>query len=401
MFSSAPAFRLGLVGCLALAACALGPKRGVPPHRLASQQARDVFAPVFTKHVSRPAPFELRPQEWGGIAVDEERKIVYAGGDLGVLWALDGMRGEELWRIAVDGAFVGRPLLLEEGKRMLFVTGDGVVTLMDLEARRALWKYEMPGLVPTSPVVAEGLVFLATTRNEVIALAYDSGEWHWEYKRDLPTDFSVKGRAGLAYEAPQHASGEAGLIYSAFDDGQIAALRADSGDVVWVASVAPTSEDGVPDADSTPIVDRDAAQLVVAGISTGVIGLDLGTGAEKWRTPIDGVTNVVSAPGLGYIAVSALQGIFGLGLAGEIRWQERVDPGVLSEPVLIDDRFLTSHTEGGLMAFDVQSGELLARFDLGTGITSQPILARRDHRVYVTTNRGALVSLALADRMEP
>ena len=146
------------------------------------------------------------------------------------------------------------------------------------------------------PVVNDGMMFVTTPQNHVIALDAASGEMVWRYERDLPEDLQqmhpTNRGVGLYGD----------LVFMATADCYVVALHAVTGEVVWEVEV----EDYASGYYMTlaPLV---AASKVMVGVSGGewgirgfVAALDAATGAAAWKTytiPAPGEPGSESWPG--------------------------------------------------------------------------------------------------------
>jgi alcohol dehydrogenase (cytochrome c) len=130
------------------------------------------------------------------------------------------------------------------------------------------------------PVVNDGVMFITTPRNQVLALDARSGELLWRYARELPADlFQLHPtNRGVALYGD--------LVYLATLDACLVALDARSGEVVWEQQV----EDYLSGYYMTlaPLV---AGGKVMVGVSGGEFGIrgfvqafDPKTGEPAWKT---------------------------------------------------------------------------------------------------------------------
>jgi alcohol dehydrogenase (cytochrome c) len=130
------------------------------------------------------------------------------------------------------------------------------------------------------PIVNNGVMFVSTPQNQVLALDAKSGELLWRYKRDLPEDLfqlHPTNRGVGLYED---------RVYLATLDAHVVALDAKTGKVVWDQTV----EDYKKGYYMTlaPLV---AKGKVIVGVSGGELGirgfiqaLDAKTGGTAWKT---------------------------------------------------------------------------------------------------------------------
>lgn len=405
--------RLLLAACVALS-LGCGPTgRLEVVHAEGSDAARAVFRVAMTQQITVPDNFIMRPDEFGTVAVDHPRQLLYVGSREGTLLALDMLSGEFLWELPLGGAVASSPVLVdlpregEEGastpdpdapKDLLLVgTDNGDEIAVDLRTREELWRYSTDGKVRRAPVIAEGVVHVANSREQVFGLDLRTGAWRWQYEQPLQAGFTVSGYAGLTYQP----SSDGGRLYTGFGNGKVAALDAGSGEALWLASVAPPEGGDFADCDSTPLLDEPGSRLYVAGQQTGVYALDIEDGSQLWRFDVRAAGDLAWVAGSDLVGSSSLEGVFSLDRSGQLLWRTQVDPGVLSSPLVIEDTVYVAHNESGLLALDRATGELLARIDPGSGVSSAPVFDPVLQRVYATSNRGVLYGLELLDMAEP
>ena len=130
------------------------------------------------------------------------------------------------------------------------------------------------------PIVNNGVMFVSTPQNQVLALDAKSGDLLWRYKRDLPEDLfqlHPTNRGVGLYEDK---------VYLATLDAHVVALDAKTGKVVWDQTV----EDYKKGYYMTlaPLV---AKGKIIVGVSGGELGirgfvqaLDARTGSSAWKT---------------------------------------------------------------------------------------------------------------------
>ena len=399
--------RCVLGACLALAA-GCGPSGRIEViHPRGSDAARAVFRVAMTQQITVPDTFVMRPDELGTVAFDHPRQLLYVGSREGTLLALDIATGEVLWETPLGGAVASTPVMVDlpretpkdasAPKDLLLVgTDNGEEIAIDLDSREELWRYATDGKIRRAPVVSEGVVHLANSRDQVFGLDLRTGAWRWQYEQPLQTGFTVSGYAGLAYQ-PSSDGARPGVLYTGFGNGKVAALDAGSGEALWLASVAPAQGGDFSDCDSTPLLDEARGRLYVAGQQTGVYALSMEDGSVVWRFDVRAAGDLVWAAGTDMVGASSLEGIFSLDHDGQLLWRTQVDPGVLSRPLVVGDTVYVAHNESGLLALDRDTGELVARVDPGSGVSSPPVFDAVMERVYATSNRGVLYALELLD----
>jgi quinoprotein glucose dehydrogenase len=135
-----------------------------------------------------------------------------------------------------------------------------------------------------TPVLADGLLFVITPFNQVIALDPATGEERWRYDPHIADNdsYSEASARGVAVAG--------GLVYFGTLDARLIALDAKTGRLVWEASLLSEHNDGNYQVTSPPVV---AGSTVIVGSSIGdngraqmyrgtVHAFDAKTGKPKW-----------------------------------------------------------------------------------------------------------------------
>jgi len=134
-----------------------------------------------------------------------------------------------------------------------------------------------------TPVLAEGLLFVITPFNQVIALDPASGEERWRYDPNI-ADY------GYSEASARGVTVAGGLVYFGTLDARLIALDARTGRPAWEASLLSEHNDGNYQVTSPPVV---AGSTVIVGSSIGdngraemyrgtVHAFDAKTGKPKW-----------------------------------------------------------------------------------------------------------------------
>lgn len=138
------------------------------------------------------------------------------------------------------------------------------------------------GTSMTTPLVHDGVMFIADTQNLILALDATNGEELWRYQHDM--DNNDARRIGMAIHGD--------TLIVPHNDMDIVALNARTGDVRWqhtVATPVPLDEvqRGYYSLRSGPVI---ANGMVVQGVGATIVpeggfivGIDLQSGEEQWR----------------------------------------------------------------------------------------------------------------------
>jgi len=201
--------------------------------------------------------------------------------------AMPGAQAAETPYHAVTDARLAAP----EAHNWLMTRGDygslgysplGQITPANVAQLKPVWTFStgVTEAHQSPPIVNDGVMFITTPRNQVLALDARSGELLWRYARELPADlFQLHPtNRGVALYGD--------LVYLATLDACLIALDARSGQVVWEQQV----EDYLSGYYMTlaPLV---ADGKVMVGVSGGEFGIrgfvqafDAKSGEPAWKT---------------------------------------------------------------------------------------------------------------------
>ena len=141
-----------------------------------------------------------------------------------------------------------------------------------------------------SPTVYDGIMYVTTSFNRLMALDAATGELHWRYDHPLPGRDVLKLCCG-AVNRGAAISGD--LVLMATLDAELIALHRLTGEIQWQTTLAEFG-DGFS-ATSMPMIVKDMAIIGIAGGEFGVRGFfdayDVATGELRWRhytVPVEG-----------------------------------------------------------------------------------------------------------------
>src|SRR5262245_34681616 len=130
------------------------------------------------------------------------------------------------------------------------------------------------------PIVNNGIMFITTPKNQVLALEAKKGELLWRYRRELPEDlFQLHPtNRGVALYGDK--------VFLATVDAHLLALDARTGEVIW-DQVGEKYLSGY-DVTLAPLVARGKVMVGVSGGELGIRGFvqafDAETGKSVWKT---------------------------------------------------------------------------------------------------------------------
>jgi len=278
---------------------------------------------------------------------------------------------------------------------------------------RRVWSVDTgPGIVFSSPVIADGRVFVGTTDGQLEARDLETGEQLWVHD----VGDQLRGSPGVS---------DGTVVVGGGIDGGLVALDAETGEVQWrvetpgqlTVYTQPTVIDGVVYANTGPSEVDDSVYAVdlasgdvrwstpvAVGIFNGaasdgerlfvtsadeasVVALDRATGAVEWTVTRTGETFYSAASvadGIVYTTTTNDAGLDGTVLAldatdGSVVWQ-RPDHGDAqgSSPAVYGDLVITgTHANGAVVAYDRATGETAWRYQ-DSGPVSSSLMTTAD-----------------------
>ncbi len=147
---------------------------------------------------------------------------------------------------------------------------------------QAAWAFQtgIPAQFQTSPVVADGVLYLTAAYNKLFALDAVTGEMLWKYDHPLPKDMRIC--CGPGNRGPAIAGD---MLYMGTLDARVVALNRNTGEVVWNTEID-NYRNGFS-VTAAPLIVKDKVIIGIAGGEYGIRGYldayDVKTGELAWR----------------------------------------------------------------------------------------------------------------------
>jgi outer membrane protein assembly factor BamB len=321
---------------------------------------------------------EYAPREMASPAVDRETgRIIVLTRD-GFIRCLN-PKGEIEWRHGTSGRFSAGATIVDG---VAYVPGgDGVLYAFVVKGGKQLWAYSAGEELASSPVVTANQVLVLSHGDTLYAVDRATGAWKWQYRRDPPTGFSVRGVSQPRMDN--------GFVYLGFADGYVVSLNAEDGALKWQKALGSTVGDFV-DVDASPILDE-SGRIYVASYKEGIFGLDAATGDVQWQASRSGITSLLGRSRILYAGgdeqVEAVHAD-----NGRMIWTVNVKDQAARTPVLAG-KTLVVPLSSSLLFVDAINGQTHVNWDPGQGVSATPVWV--DHQLYVLSNLGYLYSLSM------
>ncbi len=298
------------------------------------------------------------PKGWSGGAIADD--TLFVGSTVGKLVAVSTSNGSQLWTASLKSPVSSS-------------SGFGCAP-----ASTAVVIYG-------TPVINEDLIYVGgyiplSGEDRGIVFAYNAGrdEPSWLYPKQGVLDGGVVGGLVLSQ----------GKIYFGSTDGKVYALEAEglfekwqfeTGDKIW----------------STPTIDGDT--LFIGSFDNKLYALSTSDGSKKWEFETEGA--IVATPlvynNTVYIG-SFDRHLYAVDATdGSLRWKfPAIEEDTLprnwfwAKPVGHNDVVYAGCLDGKVYALDAKNGDKLVEFELGSPVTSSPVLV--DNSIIVATEDGAV-----------
>ena len=315
---------------------------------------------------------------------------------VGRVSSLDAASGRIMWRVTVlredeKDAFGGG--IAFAGGALYVTTGAGDVLALDAGNGGLVWRASVGVPVRGAPTVNEGRVFVVTHDNQLFALDAGSGRQLWSH-------------AGIAEPAQllgaTSPAAVTGLVVAAFSSGELVALRADNGRLVWNDHLIAGRQAGalasLSDIKGSPVIDRDRVYAISHG--GRLVAITLRTGERIWSQNVSGVQTPWIAGDFLFVLTTEGNLVCLSRLDGRIRWTKslprretkRKEKQIFwSGPILVSDRLIVVGSHGEALTVSPYTGRLLGALGLPGGVELPPLVA--NNTVYFLTNQGDLLAL--------
>lgn len=303
------------------------------------------------------------------------------GGDV---FALEPKSGRRLWRAETGARIVAGPSV--SGALAFVGTLDGEVIALKRADGSVAWRVALSSEVMAPPVSDGRVVVVRCGDGKVFGLNADTGARIWSFDRAVPP-LTLRGLSAPLISG--------GVAYVGLDNGRLAALRLENGEVIWeevVAAPAGRSElERIVDVDADPLVTGDGIFAVSFGGELAAVSV--AEGRVAWRRPIKSYSGVALAGRV--LAVTDEDGLIWAldAQTGASLWkQEALKYRRLSAPLVVGDHLVVADFEGYLHWLAPQDGRIIARVRAVDDPVTAP-LVEHDGVLYVLDDDGDVAAV--------
>ncbi len=367
---------------------------GNPSHLMGHLQAGDRLAEAWTASIGDGGGYRkalmAHPVSDNG--------VIYTMDSAGVVSAFEVATGGRLWQFDTTtekdrSDNVGGGLAFDQGT---LYAANGLASLVALDAAKGSlrWRVGFGTSARSSPTVADGRLFLTTIDNRLLAFATQDGRQLWSYQA------ATAVTALLGQSAPAYSEG---FVVAGFGSGELAAVRADSGIVVWTDSLAGARPGGTVADFSTIRGLITISNGIVYAVSVGrlMVAQDLHAGRRLWEREVASEDSPWVADNWIFL-VSLNQQIAAISREdGRVAWvtqlpiwenpEKKKDPITWFGPVLVSDRLVVAGTNQKAFSVSPYTGAVLGQQALSGAAAMGPMVVAAT--VFIECDDGRLLAL--------
>ncbi|MBV1836477.1 PQQ-binding-like beta-propeller repeat protein [Acetobacter estunensis] len=279
------------------------------------------------------------------------------------------------------------------GDTLYIVDGVSQTVAVETATGKVKWRINLDTPGRSAPTIANGRVFVTTIDGRLFALDATSGHQLWTYSATLAETVMF----GLPAVAVVN-----GIVLAAFGSGDLAALREESGEVVWSDTLsAGNGQASALDFScirSLPVVQGGTAYA--ASVAGSFVAIDMRSGRRLWERSIASMNAILVVDDWLFIITLDEQVACLDRLTGQVRWitqlrqyrrvSAKKDGVTWTGPVLANGKLLCVSTlpDNGLVSLDPRNGQLLALEKMPAPTVVEPIFS--DDLMLIVDNRGDL-----------
>lgn len=288
------------------------------------------------------------------------------------------------------------PTIAQAGDWPMFrgdATNSGYTSESLTPPLKLAWKANVDGIVLSSPVISQGLVYAGSTSGYIYALEENTGKERWRYKTGGWIRWSPSVVNGVVYASSED-----------LEDNYVYALDAKTGQLKWKGLL----RDSLSIPTSPPIVAYDTVYVTSKGpslVDSGICALDASTGKLKWCIESDyssfpAISNGILYVGLGSVLYALDTSLINLNetdiwaklkLEKEVKWTYPTTNLVGSPSVSNGVIYVGSGTD--FYAIDEKTGKTKWKGGLSYDASTRSSPSIANNLVYVTDSYNQVTAM--------
>lgn len=325
------------------------------------------------------------PDEYSDLAVWIHGESVVTVDYEGTVTSFNKQSGKSVWKSKLDvpvAAGAGG------GEGLIYIgTVKGTIIALDENNGVVKWQQKLTSEVLAPAKASKGIVVARTADGRMSGLSAEDGKVLWNYQRTVPL-LSLRGTSAPVLKDDK--------VIAGYDNGKLVALSLLDGSVLWEKSVAVprgrTELDRLVDIDADPVIVNDLIYVVAFHGRMAAIRVD--TGDIVWARDMSSRTGLdVDQFNAVYVTddednVWAVQDGSGDGLWRQTRLLRRK----VTAPAIVANNVIVGDFEGYVHWLSRDDGRFVSRLKIAdSAIRSKPVV--KDDIVYVIAIDGTLTAL--------
>ncbi|WP_431282944.1 PQQ-binding-like beta-propeller repeat protein [Humitalea sp. 24SJ18S-53] len=360
-----------------------------PGHALLQGNLAEAWRSSFGTGTGRRQRLVVGPVVAGDLAVVTDA--------YGYVSGFDPARGGQRWRRDTrpnedDADNIGAGAIIE-GDTVYVTTGLAEVMALDAATGAIKWRARLPTPARGAPALLGNRLFVPIIENQLLALSTEDGRRLWSH-RAPPTPAVPFGLPTPAIE------GE--LVVAGFASGELTAIRATDGRVMWSEGLGSSGRSGLTDFSGIrgmPVIEN--GWVFATALSGNTMAVDLRTGRRIWERDV-GSTETPAVVGDWVFVVSLASELVALSRTdGRVRWILPLDPAPpgkesdwqrasFAAPIVAGGRIIVPGSKAEALLVDPAEGTITGRLRLPGGVTLPGAVVGSD--VYFATDNATLVA---------
>ena len=286
-----------------------------------------------------------------------DREDIYVAGQQGQVSKLEASTGVQKWTVDLGFEISAGPGV---GSKILVLgTPEGNVVALDKNSGSQIWSVRISSEILSPPIVDNNLVVVRSQDGRVYALNAETGKRNWLFDTNIP-NLTLRGNSKPVVKA--------GRVYIGFDNGKVAAIKQESGEVIWSQNVIDT--DGKTELARIVDIDGEMALIATDLYLSSAIGKTISVATESgrimWSKDIGSAKGVTASRNNLYILdlesnIHALNRTSGTAewKTSEFKYRKTTKPIFYLGDVVVGD------LDGYIHIIDGENGKILARTRMG------------------------------------
>ncbi len=311
--------------------------------------------------------------------------VIYTADNKGHITATNAQNGDQLWQINTKQPISAGPTA-SNGIVVVGTSDAHVITVSEKNAN-ILWDQTISSIILAAPTLYKDNVLVKSVDGKIVNLDANSGKQRWSFSQDVPS-LILRGSSSATVDNNQ--------VYIGFANGTLASLALDTGSPTWTQAIATTQGyndiENMIDIDTKPIVKEGI--IYVATYQGNIAALNAITGTVLWQHPLSSYSGIAIDSQAVYSSdASSHIWAYDQNTGGilwhqdALSWRNTTGPAVMNNTVVVGDM------QGYVHWLSIKDGQFVARTHVGNAIMAAPIVV--NNTLYVFTANGTLAAYQL------